>query len=450
MCAKNRQVEFGRISLPTQVRLPDIDVDINRGISGAVKTRVKGRRRKLWEINSNMLCSVVGTCLTLDDLHKISRKLRLKFPAKIASYEIHGHFVQAAAENKAAGRMMHKRLERRHELAINKFARISDPKELEVAWKYAREKGNISGPYWAILSHPVASEELIVRIFGEVHMLSHSVAAANREELEEKNDLHRENFVLGEELNKSRGRLNLIEKSLQDTVNARAREATALDEKVIHTQIIEKELHQVKREIAKFKNGSEFVRAEREAEDLRKQLFDLKKRFEKAEGLSEIRKKTLLEMENAKDELLEFNQSIQARCLELEAAVSDSGKDRTSPDFNLSGRRIVYVGGRSGAMGHFKSVVEQANGIFIHHDGGLEDKIARLPDAIDQGDLVICPVDCVSHSACKVAKKHCKRKDCPFVLLRSSGLSTFVNALTEIARNPGQCPSVSGQRDAIN
>lgn len=395
--------------------------------------KVKGRRRKLWEINPNMFCSVIGTCLTLNDLHKITKKLKLTFPENIRDYEVHGYYVREAGKSGSPSRMMQKCLEKRHELAIKRFSRISSVEGLETEWAYCRDKGDIPGPYWAIMTSAAAPDDFVARVFGEIHMLSHLVGASFRNELGEKDDLQRQNTALAGELNKARVKFNRSEKALQELHQARAVERVEHDELKLAANRNEAELQAVRKEIAKFKNQDTHKELTRELQTRCQAVISLEKRTEKAESIVASQSCELNDLKIAKQSLEEANRSLFLKCRELEAAIKGNGDAEQVSDINLSGRRIVYVGGRSGAMGHFKSVVEQANGIFIHHDGGLEDKIARLPETIDQGDMVVCPVDCVSHSACQLAKKHCKRNDCPFVLLRSSGLSTFVNALNDIA-----------------
>jgi len=102
------------------------------------------------------------------------------------------------------------------------------------------------------------------------------------------------------------------------------------------------------------------------------------------------------------------------------------------PAMDLCGRRIIYVGGGARLMPHLQALVERANGIFIHHDGGVEENSKRLGDVLARGDAVLCPVDCVSHGACQTAKRVCKQRSKAFVPLRRSGLSSFVNGLRTI------------------
>ena len=106
------------------------------------------------------------------------------------------------------------------------------------------------------------------------------------------------------------------------------------------------------------------------------------------------------------------------------------GEDRAdTPAIDLCGRRIAYVGGREAAIRHFRALVESANGQFAHHDGGIEDGAQRLDRVLSQADVVLCPIDCVSHSACLRAKKFCKRAAKTFVPLRSASLSSLAAGL---------------------
>ena len=127
--------------------------------------------------------------------------------------------------------------------------------------------------------------------------------------------------------------------------------------------------------------------------------------------------------------------ALNAECDALESML-ESGIDSVNGSavesgraVDLCGRRVAYVGGRSGIVGHFRRLVERLNGHFIHHDGGIEDHEGQLGRVLGQADLVLCPVDCVSHRACLRAKRFCKRTAKPFVPLRSAGLSSFVTGL---------------------
>jgi hypothetical protein len=69
----------------------------------------------------------------------------------------------------------------------------------------------------------------------------------------------------------------------------------------------------------------------------------------------------------------------------------------------------------------------------MHHDGGLEESLSRLPDMINGADAVVCPTDCVSHSAYYQLKRQCKRSGKPCLLFKGAGVSSFAVALARLS-----------------
>jgi hypothetical protein len=78
---------------------------------------------------------------------------------------------------------MHKALDRRHERSIKRFNKAQDIHEVRLLWDEALRSGDIPGAYWALLTHWATTDELIKLAFGDVHMLSHLVGAANRADI---------------------------------------------------------------------------------------------------------------------------------------------------------------------------------------------------------------------------------------------------------------------------
>lgn len=78
----------------------------------------------------------------------------------------------------------------------------------------------------------------------------------------------------------------------------------------------------------------------------------------------------------------------------------------------------------------------------IHHDGGREEALSRLPDLLAASDAVICPTDCVGHLAYYQLKKHCKQAGKPCVLVKRSGVASFAAALTRLAEGRAEIQGV--------
>jgi hypothetical protein len=104
------------------------------------------------------------------------------------------------------------------------------------------------------------------------------------------------------------------------------------------------------------------------------------------------------------------------------------------PGRNLCGQTVLYVGGLNKMVPHYRQMVENLGGCFIHHDGGKEVSRNILPKMLITADAVLCPIDCVSHDACNCVKKMCKQNRKPFVLMRSASLSSLARGLTHIVQ----------------
>jgi hypothetical protein len=98
----------------------------------------------------------------------------------------------------------------------------------------------------------------------------------------------------------------------------------------------------------------------------------------------------------------------------------------------ITGKRVLYVGGRSSLVSHYKVLAEKFGCELLHHDGGREQSSHRLWELLGSADAVVCPVDCVSHEACSLVKQACKGCLKPLILARSSGLSSLARSLAEL------------------
>ena len=108
---------------------------------------------------------------------------------------------------------------------------------------------------------------------------------------------------------------------------------------------------------------------------------------------------------------------------------------------DLAGRTILYVGGRQQQGAHFRQVVEGLNGQFAYHDGGMEHNLNRLPGLFQKADVVLFPVDNISHAGQRQVKLLCRQWNKPFLALRRCGSGSLMQAL-EILTS-GQVPQPS-------
>jgi len=146
-------------------------------------------------------------------------------------------------------------------------------------------------------------------------------------------------------------------------------------------------------------------------------------------------------------ELVAENQALEGELTRDARVALEEGALATAA---LGGKRVLYLGGRVSLVPHYRRLVERYGGEFLHHDGGLEESLDGVTRALGTVDVVFCPVDCISHAACLLAKKACRNLAKRFVPLRSAGLSSLVWAIVsgEEAVPPGSDGAAACARGA--
>lgn len=385
------------------------------------------RRKKLWEIEVGFHCSLIGTCLTLGELRKIYDRVSGASSADLTDHQIHATFVNAAGEPMLTTRLVHKTLERKFQTCIRRFGLVRTPEELSKLWDESLARGDVIGPYWALMTHPALSDELANRAFSDIHMLSHLSGASNRADLRRRSVLEQECTDLKQALTRQAETINHLREECQ-------RQREALRNQVTQINHLEERLQTSSEHLAALENGEEL-------QCLRMQFGMLEQQIEEAERQTAQQwAQKLKDIEachqNLETRLTEREQECQSLEKALRAALSTQCPEYLAgscPGLNLDGRCILYVGGRVHLTTHFRGLVEQYNGRFLYHDGGLNDAWARLTGLLNQADAIVCPLDCVSHNAMEQIKRFSKQYSKPLVMLRSAGLSSFSQALQEMA-----------------
>ncbi len=391
-------------------------------------------RRKLWDLDHGLHCSIIGTCLTLDDLRKLSRKLGIA-EAGADDYDIHVRFVRMARERNPGARMMQKILERRHRRAIARFAEASDAEALGRLWAEALKEGDIPGAYWATQTHPALSPELEFKIFGDTHMLSHIAGASNRADVKDLTTLREDRAKTEEALAAEQARR-------YRQVAERDARIAELEAQVGALNGAWERVRDLERDMAELQSGAE-------AKGLRITVREVQRELTDCMAAHSAVRRELHARERDRDTLEADNRALSAALAGLEAenraleAQLESGLgacptrcDAPAACADLAGRCVLYVGGRPQHACRFRAVVERWNGTFLHHDGGREQSDDALEGVLTRADIVVFPTDCISHSAVRKIKDRCRGCEKPYVPVRTSGLGAFVSGLKEALDGP--------------
>ena len=368
------------------------------------------KRLRLWEINSRLHCSIVGTCLTLSSLRQLARKVNYQSKT-LTDANLHSHFVHKAASECPEAKALDKILNRRHEAAVRRFSKFKSATELSTGWDEAFNAGDIPGAYWAVLSHPNVDENLSNLVHGEVHMLSHLVGASNRADIRALQRLERENTDIQERLSKER-RSHQRQMDDKEKINEKCRN-TISKLKVR----LERADHNSRATLDK-KQSTDITNVENEIALLRHQFSEAQKKIDRLYTEKTDLSNTVKALKN------------EVKIHDLVLEKKDGIGSELRP-LDLDGSIILYVGGLTSHVSRLRSLITEWNGELIHHDGGLERSLNQLAAAVVRSDVVVFPTDCVSHSAVKIIKRLCRQHAKHYFPLRTSGVASFMLGIQE-------------------
>ena len=372
------------------------------------------QRAKLWELNETFHCSIVGTCLTTAELRRVMVKVAGRDLSDLSDHDLHGQAVGLCNRHTASAKLLHKALDHCHDLTIRRFARLQGEAAAMQGWAEARRAGDIPGAYWAVVTHPDVGHAGLRRAFGDVHMLSHLVGAANRADIRRLTALEEENAVLRDKVERQQARLQediaardatirrLGTLAARSVTMREGDETSAGDATVAYRQLVA----ELERRL-----GRETSHRERLEQRLRDAIAPLREAERRAaEGA---------------DRCARLQQEIA--CLErhIHPPASQAARAAVAPQV------LLYVGGRPGCVAQIRTLAEAAGATLLCHDGGQHDHPSLLAGLIGQADRVFFPVDCISHDAALTVKRLCRELGRTWRPLRSSGLSSFLAAMAE-------------------
>lgn len=388
----------------------------------------KAKRVKLWELEDKHHCPVIGTCLDIADLQRLAR--RFKFAASPRQqFAMHTEAVGHSRSRNPVSEAMQRCLDAKYELWLARFAKLKSDAEVGQAWKECLARGEIAGPLWAAYTHKAAAAETRQAIFADIHMLSHQVGAGQAADSRRLAQLEKENAELRAGMERERSQqardLAAMRQELADCAGRLAKQSVLqaeFDAMRLHLARVESDPARLEtaRHLAALQSAREQLRASAQrVAELENQLQAVR-----AEAESCARECDAMAAEREALERL-LLASADARAEDCGGQCESCGP---------AGQRcILYVGGRTSMVHHYRKLAERLGVRLIHHDGGLEEALSRLPDMIHGADAIVCPTDCVSHSAYHHLKNHCKRAGKPCLFFRGAGVSSFALAMSKIA-----------------
>lgn len=382
------------------------------------------RRARLWDLDEKLHCPIIGTCISIDELQRFARRFQFAGPSD-DDFTVHVAAVNLARSRNPVSEALQRHLERKFHLAVERFGKLKSDAELLQHWIECCNRGEVAGPLWAVCTHRGVSAETRQRAYTDIHMLSHQVGAGQAADARRLTHLAAENA----ELKRSHTReVAVLRRQLAEATAGLAER----DEAVEQAALYQKRLQCFESGQAYVEMGQRLLTLQASHEallDSTRQVQELERQLKESREAS---RRLLAERDTAVAERGALEQLLNA--LDSPVCNTAGSDDCAGCSAALTTRCVLYVGGRASLLAQYRQLAERLGITLIHHDGGQEESLSRLPELIRGADAVVCPTDRISHNAYYHVKAHCKRVGKPCLFYRGGGVSGFAVAMARVSR----------------
>lgn len=419
---------------------PVIDLNIAAAEMAVIPTAPPLKRMKIWEMDTSYHCPIIGLCLPVSDLERYARRFHFESsPGDL--HALHVEAVYRVANKNKFAETLQKFLDRLHQDFITRFDQAKTDDDVMTLWEDFFGSRKIAGPLWAAMTHKHASEKSRRRIHETLHMFMHEAAlelsAAERRSAENSNLLAE---ITGrmEQLQQQHAH---AESRLQRLLQQAQSEVDSLKLSCQETETLRKRLAQLESGQAMIRMGQLLTRLRAENEQLQLKCAAV----DQLKASLKTACHNLAELYRERDSWYAERSVIEALLLKNNLSQStDDPKTGIAAVNNVSSdTKVLCVGGRSSLLPNYRALARQFGLILLHHDGGQEDALSRLPDMIHRAEAVICPTDCVCHAAYHQVKRLCRSSKKPCLLFKGMGISSFAAALARIAMGKASINSMA-------
>ena len=386
------------------------------------------RRKKLWDLEDKHHCPIVGTCVPMIELVRFARRFDFK-GSLTDEFALHVEAVQWSMSRNEVAEALHKHLERKYEGDVKRFERAKTDADVRALWKEQLARGEVAGPLWAACTHKAASAETRHIVYADIHMLSHQVGAGQAADSRRLTQLEQESARVKGALEQERQERVIAETVFRERIRQ-------LEEQIATGRAESAEFKEIRERLAAFESGTAMVEMGRRLMGLElanEQMRSAAQRSRELEGALKALREELAGVAGERDLLATERDALERVLLTSESGVGTDTQPCAVCDQVAEERCILCVGGRTALVSQYRALAERLGIRLVHHDGGQEEALSRLPDMINGADAVICPTDCVSHAAYYQLKRHCKRSGKPCLLFKGSGVSSFAVALAQLS-----------------
>jgi len=379
------------------------------------------RLNHIWQIHSSFKCPVIGACLDINEHRKVLKRAKCQIK-KLKPHQLHRMIMENLNDQNRISQKADSYLRYKYRDSIAELADL-DADEFIAIWKKAIQSGKMDGVFYIAAMRKDLPAVYLEDIFGETHMLCHANLA---EVMWSRRDVQKQ-----AEVNQKIAKLLKQEKMRNRTLKKENMATTAA-------------LNETRVLLQRIKAGSD--KTDSKDKDVKKNEIEnneLKDRLRALENKNNQQIDQLRCIEREKRrlqiELFDIQSTNNILADEVKQLISQisfvvtSGKncDETCPQYQLCAKRILIVGGMTKMKHMYRRLVESSGGEFDYHNGYMKNGSQNIEALVMRSDLILCPVNCNSHGACKKVKKLCRKHSKSIKMLPSSSLSSISSALVE-------------------
>ncbi len=374
-------------------------------------------RKKLWEFPHNFQCSIIGTCLTLAEARKVGRKFGVisDDPTQLDT-TVHSFIVREASKQSIVSTHVCNLLNRKFEGMIRKASAADTPPKVLAFWREACNSGLVPSGYWAALTSPGLDEDGMIRIFSDVHMLSHingsnNVALMRRlahteraleENIEKQSELQRRSAMRVQDLRKKIDIETTKSEVARQQLESRGDSKSADSQE--KTRSLEAKLQKLQLQNSTLSNA----------------LCERTRALAAARNILKVKDETIVDLHK-------LVESYERRFK------TDPTPEEPDAHPAIDGMQFLYVGGRPQTKLRIQNLVQAQGANLVCHDGGkTKTSVSSLKTLIESSHAVFMPVDRVSHTSALETKRLCRQCNKPFITMKSCSMSCFQQALLEL------------------
>jgi len=340
----------------------------------------------IWEVHSCFICPVVGLCFSDFEIKKILKTPGNLKLTKMDSYSLHQAVMAKLEDKNNASEKANRLLKDKYAKTLERFGTMAES-DFQKVWTKNLLSRTMPAMLYVAASRRDFSADFLIKIYGDVHMGGYRAMSAMWESFQEKEVVVEKNKELKRRLSELKGHnVELVDKNIKlKAENNRNLMFFVSEINKTPTQSVDGNL----------------------VDALEKQLS------------SQARKMNQLERERRKTEIDMFEAVAINKVLEKELNQLIAGfthirstsrcTSGTCPDFDTCSRRILIVGGLTKLKEMYRKIVESNGGIFDYHSGRIRNRKNNLEAQVKRSDLIICPVNHNSHSACLKVKQFCNK-----------------------------------------